>query len=154
MKISVLASEYVTERPALVLDAVAATAVCVAAARFYAGYGDIASVSKSDVLLSAAGASAERPEYGDEYENVLQALPIKDLGLITEDTDLSTGEWAIIRPLFALYIERENAMLLEATRGLGADPFGRSVAEVTQDILQQENEIIPAKGFVYTVIEV
>ena len=32
--------------------------------------------------------------------------------------DLSDSEWALIRPLFLLYVERETALHLEDTRGL------------------------------------
>lgn len=50
-------------------------------------------------------------------------------------------EWAIIRPLFDLYVERENAIHLEASRGLGVDVFGRTVSEVNLDIMQKEAEL-------------
>lgn len=154
MIISALAAEFAATRPGVLLDDVQMVGAAVAAARFYAGYGDIRSVSGSDLLQEAAGAGQSRPLPPDEEPAILPALPIKDLGLITGDTDLSTGEWAIIRPLFVLYVDRENAMLLEATRGMGADPFGRSVSEIAQEIAQWETEVIPTKAFVHTAIEV
>jgi hypothetical protein len=44
----------------------------------------------------------------------------------------------MIRPLFLLYLERETALQLEASRGMGIDPFGRSSSEVAGDIVQME----------------
>lgn len=126
----------------------------LAATRFYAGYGDIRSVSKSDVLQEAAGPDAPVPTPPDPEVYATHALPIKDLSLIDEDTELSVGEWAIIKPLFHLYVERENAYRLEATRVLGADVYGRTVAEAAQDIKDMENDILPAKAFAHCVIEV
>ncbi len=65
---------------------------------------------------------------------------------IDESTEISLSEWAIIRPLFLLFIEREQALQLEASRGLGIDVFGRSVAEVESDIKNAEVEM-PGKAF-------
>jgi hypothetical protein len=78
----------------------------------------------------------------------------QDLGGITEATVLTPGEWAIIKPLFTLYVERESAMHLEASRGLGVDVYGRSVAEVQGDITLMETETLPAKSFCHDMIEV
>lgn len=156
MKIEDLVSEYLTIRlPGwLVLDEAQALDCGLRAARFYAGYGDIRSVSMSDTLPEAAGAGLPLPLSAGSAQQVLQALPIKDLSLITRDTELSTGEWAVICPLFALYAERENAQRLEASRGLGVDVYGRSVSEVSQEITAMETEIVPQKAFVHTLIEV
>ena len=76
---------------------------------------------------------------------VKPSLPIKDVEFVSADTDLTMGEWAIIKPLFVLYVERENATRLEASRGLGVDAFGRTTSEVAQDIERMETETIPAK---------
>lgn len=155
MIIKELAEEYLAALPGLVLDEDQIVKVAIAAARFYAGFGDIASVSQSDVLLAAPGAApAAYPVAADPEPEQRMALPIKNLELITEDTELSTGEWAIIRPLFVLYAEKGNATMLEATRGLGADVFGRSVSEVVQSIELMENETLPAKCFAHVLIEV
>lgn len=65
---------------------------------------------------------------------------------IGETLNLTDSEWAWIRPLFALYVEREQALQLEATRGLGADVFGRSTSEISADIERQETEL-PRRAF-------
>jgi len=58
----------------------------------------------------------------------------KEAGNNKFDIWLSHSEWAIIKPLFYLYIERENALHLEASRVLGVDVYGRSVSEVQGEI--------------------
>lgn len=69
------------------------------------------------------------------------------------DTVLSDSEWALIRPLFLLYVERETALQLEATRGLGAEPFGRSSAEVAGEITAYEGQL-PKLAFFHPVVSV
>jgi hypothetical protein len=59
---------------------------------------------------------------------------------------LTPSEYSIIRPLFELYVEHENAMMLEASRGLGVDVFGRTVSEIAQDITQREMDL-PKQAF-------
>lgn len=93
------------------------TAQAVAAARHYHGYGDIRSV---------AGKSA---------------------AAVTEDTAIAPGEWAVIKPLFMLYVERENARALEASRGLGVDVYGRTISEIGPEITQYENNDLPRLAF-------
>ena len=64
----------------------------------------------------------------------------------SENTTLTNSEWALIRPLFMLYIERESAMYLEASHSLGIEQFGRGTAEVIGDIKQAEDDL-PLKAF-------
>lgn len=118
--ISALAARYDNEeRPAgNLLDLAQITAQLKAAARFYAGYA----------LLGAWIDADPRPTD------------------VTDSTDLSIAEFAVIRPLFLLYLERENAIQLEASRGLGVDPFGRQSSEVAGEI-QAAEEALPLKAF-------
>lgn len=67
---------------------------------------------------------------------------------VTAVAKLNAGEWQLIRPLFVLYVERSNAMRLEASRGEGVDPYGRSSSEVAAEIFNYETEILPRKAFV------
>ncbi|MGL5453194.1 MAG: hypothetical protein ACRDBT_12590 [Aeromonas sp.] len=96
------------------------TAQALAAARYHAGFADIASVAEGDV---------------------------------SDATDITLSEWAQIRPLFVLYVERETALQLEATRSMGADPFGRSSSEVGGEISQLEADY-PRRVFCISVITV
>jgi len=72
---------------------------------------------------------------------------------ISPDTLLSDSEWAVIRPLFYLYCERETAIQLEASRGAGVDVFARSSSEIGQEIMQIEMEL-PKRAFVQDIITV
>lgn len=96
----------------------------IAATRFYAGYAD---------LRSHEGMKPS-PE-------------------IDGTTQITVSEWALIRPLFLLYVERENAIHLEASRMMGVDPFGRSSGEVASEIAQAEAEM-PHKAFFEPIITV
>jgi hypothetical protein len=164
MKIEALVTEFMTTRAPgwLVLDQPEVLECAVSAARFYAGYGDIQSISLSDTLPGAPEPSAGPGDIGYlaplpvAVEPVIApALPIKSLGYVTDQTTLSTGEWALIRPLFVLYTERENAMRLEASRALGLEVYGRMVSEISSDIERMESpEGLPAKAFSHVIIGV
>lgn len=60
---------------------------------------------------------------------------------LTHSSLLTKSEWAVIMPLFELYVERENALILESSRALGIEVYGRTVSEVANDITQKELEI-------------
>lgn len=96
----------------------------IVATRFYAGYGLIQNISE-----------------------------VAEFDEITPDTEINTSEWAIIRPLFILYVEREQAIQLEASRGLGVDVFGRSVSEINSEIMQIEADV-PHRAFCQPIVTV
>ena len=125
--LSELAARYDNEeRPAgnlLVITQI--TAQLKAAARLYAGYA----------VLEAWQGVDPRPSD------------------VTDSTPLSLSEFAVIRPLFLLYLERENAIQLEASRGMGVDPFGRQSSEVAMEI-QQAEEALPLKAFFSPVVTI
>ena len=81
------------------------------------------------------------------------AVLTDDANPIGDALDVTESEWAIIRPLFALYVEREQALQLEATRGLGADVFGRSTSEISADIERKEADL-PRLAFLQPVFSV
>jgi hypothetical protein len=72
---------------------------------------------------------------------------------ITGATEISVSEWAVIRPLFALYVEHETALQLEASRGMGIEPFGRASSEIEADITNYELDL-PHKAFNQQVITI
>ena len=74
----------------------------------------------------------------DEIHDVIDADNDVD-GI--DNFSLTPSEYALIQPLFVLYVERESAMHLEASRGLGVDVFGRSVSEIAQDITVREDSL-------------
>lgn len=67
--------------------------------------------------------------------------------------EITLSEWAEIRPLFILYVERETALQMEATRGMGADVFGRSSSEVGGEIMQMEADL-PRRVFFLPIVTV
>jgi hypothetical protein len=110
-----------TVSPEIILDQ------AIAATNFYSGYGALAEHLAIPIDDPA-------PEPPDPYPD------------ITGETDLTVSEWAIIRPLFLLYVERETGMYLEASRGLGIETFVRSPSEIASEITQMEMEM-PHKAF-------
>lgn len=103
---------------------------CIAATLFYAGYSDLA-----------------------EWRVMPVTVPATPYPAITEITTLNESEWAIIKPLFMYYLERENALYLESSRGLGVDPFGRASSEVIGDINIYEADM-PHKAFCCEIVTV
>ena len=87
-----------------VLDAPELTAIVLAAATRFSGYAQF------------------------EVDDGISPL------VISEDLDVNDGEWALIGDLFALYVERAAASLVEMSRGSGLDQYCRSVTEIEQDI--------------------
>lgn len=124
--LSALATLFATqERPAgNLLDGPTILAQAEAATRFYAGYA----------VLSARENADPVPE-------------------ISGNITITESEWALIRPLFLLYVERETALQLEASRGMGIDPFGRSASEIAGDIARAEADM-PQMAFFQPILTV
>lgn len=124
------------------------------ALRFCAAHISIASITRHDGQLPGVSEpGAPLPVQPSSEVQLVAPLPIKEMDLLDEEVELTAGEWSTIRPLFGLYVERENAQRLEASRSLGVEVFGRQVSEVTQDILAMEREI-PMAGFCHAIIEI
>ncbi|WP_374566037.1 hypothetical protein [Ideonella sp.] len=138
MTLADLVAEFVATRSPgwLVLTEAEAAECAVAALRFYAAHGFVASL----VVVDPDG------------------LPVDtsiDLRLIHLAVDLTTGEWSIVRPLFALYVEREQALRLEASRAAGLDVYGRPVSEIAGDIaLMEGSDGVPSRAFAAAAVTV
>lgn len=135
MKLSEIVAAYIENQPAgIVLDEDSITRLLKNAVRFYCGFAAIRSVELDDGEIHT---------------------PIDATNAISgaQDFDLNPSELAIIRPLFNLYVEAENAMNLEASRGMGVDVFGRQVSEIQQDIRQYEMDL-PRIAFVEPFITI
>lgn len=123
------------ERPiSNLLDPAQVEALAVKACEAYSGYGALA----SHLAIPIADPAPEPPT---------------PYPAITATTEISVSEWAVIAPLFMLYVERENALQLEASRGMGIDPFGRSSSEVASDITVVEQEL-PRKAFQRNILTI
>lgn len=108
-----LAQEWHAQRSAsgALLAVETVTQAIVEAVRFYSGFADIIST------------------------------PGQSLAAIDDGVTLTASEWALIRPLAYLYIEREAAIVNEASRGQGLEPIGRLSSEVEPDIRQVEEQM-------------
>jgi hypothetical protein len=176
--LATLASEFLSiDRPiGTVLDPTVVTQMAVAAARKYAGYGPIASLAPPDPTPSAPPPRFDDPNWGedapgslDEYFTpaiyglpfgfgrvdppIIAGKPLDPVDWVEQTTVISQSEWSVMRPLFLLYVEREQSLYLEATRSFGPDVYGRSSSEILQDIEQAELAI-PGNAFVQPVISV
>lgn len=73
---------------------------------------------------------------------------------VNGDLEVTASEWAEIRPLFMLYVERESALQMEATGILSSGGgFGRSSSEVGGEIAQLEADF-PRRVFFQPIVTV
>ena len=93
--------------------------LAIQAARNYSGYGALS----EHLAIPIADPVPDPPA---PYPN------------ITSETILSVSEWAVIKSMFLLYVERETATHLEASRDMGIDVFARTVSEVNSEIANLE----------------
>jgi hypothetical protein len=137
-------SELVTEfyslsRPVgTVIALEQAQQLAVDAARFFGAYGSF------EIAQAPPDPCRQTPTTPATFAQVSDIGKVDYPETITVGADVyvTLGEWAIIRPLFVLYVERENAIHLESTRGLGADVFGRSSDVITDNIKDCEQEVM------------
>jgi hypothetical protein len=149
VKLSALVDDYAEARSVgLMLTEPELTDCAVRATRFYAGYGKITSLDEADNQPAAGEQPSDPPAVLGE------AYPVKDLGSIDAEVDLTVGEWAVISPLFYLYVELLNATRLEASRASGIEPFGRSSSEIQQEITLMETETLPQRSFSQVVVTI
>lgn len=125
MLLGELVDEYIAQREAsgLFLGRPEVLACAVMAARFFAGWAE---------FVDPAGETLEG---------------------IADGLDLTASEWAIISPLFLLYVERESAVVVENSRSQGFEPSGRASSEVAAAIEQYEREL-PQLAYVEPVFAV
>lgn len=97
-------------------------------------------LSESQVNALAIAAVSYYCGYTD-----LSGVPNTDLGDINQDTPIGIAEWALIKPLFLLYVERETALQIEATGMQGVNGYGRNSSEVNSEISRLE-ETFPQRA--------
>lgn len=136
----------------LVIDDDVVTQQAINAARTYLAWGHLASVDP--VVMVDAPPMFPPPDPAAEvvigYNGTIYDAPPRPPKVptypapttpLSADSDITDGEWGLIRPLYMLYVERENARGLEASRGMGVDVYGRTVDQVEADIRQYETEL-------------
>ena len=87
------------------------------------------------------------------YAEIKYFVNAPTLSQIDSNVTLTPSEWAIIQPLFNAYADHENALRLEASRGLGLDVYGRSSSELASEIKQLEMDL-PRKAFYQSIASV
>lgn len=134
MKISQLVANYVAVLPiGCVLTEEQITRSLRAAVRKYCGYGRLRNARDAD------------GNYIDIDATETAAGP--------QDFDLATSEFSVIKPLWHMYMELENATALEASRTMGAELFGRSTAEVQPAIETYESRL-PQLAFQFDMVSI
>lgn len=108
-------------------------ALALAAVRKYIAYGELA-VHR-----------VQREEWERAFK-LDHTIPRPAQIPINEELPIESSEWGVITDLWALYMERDQAKQLEASRGLGVESFGRTSSEVEADI-RMEHESLPQRAF-------
>ncbi|WP_321946574.1 hypothetical protein [Paraburkholderia sp. J10-1] len=104
-------------------------------------------VSDEDVERQASNALRQYLGWADIAKPPSRAHLDSKAGDLCE-TVLSDSEWSLVKPLFMLYVERENARGWEASRGQGVDVPGRSIDQIESDIRQYELSDLPRFAFI------
>lgn len=134
MKISQLVVNYVAVLPiGCVLTEEQITRSLRAAVRKYCGYARLKNARDID----------------DKYVDIDET----ETALGAQDFDLATSEFAVIKPLWNMYMELENATALEASRSMGAELFGRATAEV-QPAIEAYEARLPSLAFQFDVVSI
>lgn len=103
-------------------------------------------IDGEDVIKQACAAARQYLAWGEIASIGADGAPA-GLGDVDEHCIITPSEWGLIKPLAVLYVERENARALEASRGQGVDVYGRSVSEIEQSITQYEVMDLPRLAF-------
>lgn len=142
----------------LILDDEALEIQALLAVRQYMTWGTIASLDNStpeplnmEPLFSPYYIPTWQPRPYISYPDQGSDAPPNDPCACTE---ISFGEWGVIKPLFMLYVERANATALEASRVMGVDVFGRSVDSIENDITRYEQTDMPRLAFSQDIVTV
>jgi hypothetical protein len=156
----------------MVLDEADQEQQAINAARFYTGHGRIAALdapiaydNPTDALFTAyrlpylgpsdgTGVISSGIDFGpgtrmgDSDTPAVPPAPTPAAPAVLDaQTEITPSEWSIIKPLYMLYVERENARVLETSRQQGVEVFGRDVSSVQADIERQETEVMPRLAF-------
>lgn len=139
MLLSEIVAQYLSHLPAgIVLEEAQITRNLRKAVRLYCGYATLRNAPSAAELYSKSITDQGLPSPLFPLGDVHSPVDSDDAIAGAQDFDLTASELAIIRPLFELYNEAENAQSLEASRALGLDVYGRSTGEIAQDVREKE----------------
>lgn len=143
----------------LVLSEEAVETQAINAARQFQGWGTLASIDPPEAIDPGYPSASPSPPldgiivgylggvYGGAPKPPVTPEPPAPVPALDSDTDITDSEWAIIKPLFLLYVERANALALEASRSLGVEVYGRLVDTIENDIQRYEQVDMPRLAF-------
>jgi hypothetical protein len=135
MLLSKLIEAYIDVLPAgIVVDETQVTRSLIKAVRFYLGYATLLNGTLATDRIHT------KISEGNETESCM-------------DFDITPSEYSIIRPLFELYVEIENATSLEASRVMGMDVYGRQTSEIQSDIREYEADM-SRKAFFEPIVSI
>lgn len=97
-------------------------------------------VRKYDAYGSLEHHTIQRQQHAEALASGANPGPLA-LAAIDQQLPLSNSDWAVIDPLWKLYMERERALIIESGRGMGDVGFGRSSSEIAPDITMYENDL-------------
>jgi len=125
------------------------------AIRFYCGYATMRNAPSDFEKAQAEAISAglTPPDFPEFGQGIHTPVDSTNTFIGAQDFDLTPSEYALIRPLFDLYCELENAMGMEASRSTGIEQYGRATSEIQAEITQQE-ELLPKRAFYQAVVTV
>lgn len=139
MLLSEIVAQYLSHLPAgIVLEDAQIARNLRKAVRLYCGYATLKNAPSAAELDAKTATDAGLPYPLFPVGDVHSPVNADDAIAGDQDFDLTASELAIIRPLFDLYNEQENAQSLEASRALGLDVYGRSTGEIAQDVRERE----------------
>ncbi|AUZ05270.2 hypothetical protein ADP71_17430 [Vitreoscilla sp. C1] len=79
---------------------------------------------------------------------------VSDEVVVNANTTLSASEWGIIKPLAYFYVERQEALVQEASKNHMHELFGRTSSEIEQDITAYRNDQLRRLAFRMPIITV
>lgn len=107
----------------------------------------------AEIAAQAIAAALHYSAYGP------LAMGVANPATITLGTEVDNSAWSVIRPLFLLYVEREESRITTASRIMGEElAYGRELSEIAQDIDRMESPEsvggVPAKAFYEPIVSV
>lgn len=132
----VLEFSNLSQNAGLVIEEDQVMQLAVDAVRYYCAYGSLEAAKQGQDVEAMIG----RPLVGFSFLNSLGTVSTTETK-VGSNVPLTLQEWVVIRPLFALLVERAVAVNLEASRNMGTESFGRSVSECSADLPAVEERV-------------
>lgn len=156
MRCSALLAAFVAERPlGNILTDEQIERHLKNAIRLYCGFATLTNAPSpfEQAQAAAVAAGLDAPFFPEVGQDVHSPVDSSNGFEGIQDFDLTASEYALIWPLFKLYVEREDATGQESSRSLGIEQYGRSSSEVEAAIVLYE-EALPKRAFFAEIITI